>query len=418
MVVLAFLSILTPPQYLPQPTVAQLPSLTASPNPTATVTPSSTPSPTATATATPIPTVTPSPTATPLPPKMADFWDGQATWIMDRADVGLPHGESDTLNWNDTELWSFLHASDRSAGVIDQCGNPAPFPGCVTLWTSTDSGYNFDLIAPICLIPCASCPCDEETDHVQQQQYPRLARADDGTLYMVYEWGARTMLRISQDNGLTWTAAAHIPGTGMWPLTYRSCSTLARIDPHPFVPPFEWDCLHGAPPGIYVEGDDLYIFVDTGSNPGHMTCLKGNRHAGAAGLQPCTTTPLFSGANVYGPTHLNGAAANAFFDFRYVSSADVIREDNTYYMVYEGVRGPGPDDPGDTQFGLGMARSSVPMIDAPWQKHPANPILRDLPGDIGIGHADLIQINNVWYLYTTTSPGVRGRYRLAWPESY
>ena len=394
------------------PTVALLPSATRPPAPTTTPTPSATPSLTSTATA--APSQTPTATATPIPPALADFWAGWAHWVLDRPDVGLPLGESDTINWNDTVLWSFLHASDRSNGVIDQCGDPAPFPGCITLWSSEDAGQQFRLAAPICLIPCESCPCDAERDHPQQQQYPRVALASDGTLYMVYEWGARTMLRTSTDNGITWTPAQHIPSTGVWPQWLQSCKALERIDPHPFVPPQEWDCLVGAPPGIFVEGDELYVFVDIGSSPAHMGCLRGSRFDGAAGLRRCTTDPLFSGADTYGPLEVTGAAANPYFDFRYVSSADVVQEGNRYYMVYEGVRGPGPGDPGDTQFGLGFARSSGPAIDMPWEKYPGNPIIRDLPGDVGLGHADLVQIGGTWYLYTTTSPEVRGRYRLDW----
>ncbi len=416
---LASLSLLSPRREAPRivPTVAQLPTLTPSATPTATSTPSSTPTPTPTASPTATftftPTATPTATPTPFPPKLNDFWEGRAYWVVDVYDVGLPLGESDTIIRGDGILWSFLHASNRSAGVHDQCGAPAPFPGCVTLWVSQNGGRHFDLTAPICLIPCGSCPCQEARDHVQQQQYPRVAVAADGVLYMVYEWGARTMLRTSGD-GIHWSPAEHVAATGMWPFRERSCSTLERIDPHPFASPTIWNCLVGAPPGVFVEGGELYVFVDLGSNPAHMGCLRGNRFQGAAGLRRCDTTPLFSGSPVYGPLEARGATANPYFDFRYLSSADVVKEDGRYYMVYEGVRGPSPGDPGDTQFGLGFARSTGPAIDIPWEKFQGNPILQDLPGNVGLGHADLLNIDGTWYLYTTTSPTARGRYRLEW----
>lgn len=399
----------------PVPTVTLLPTHTPSKPPTVTPPPTThTPTPTASPTATPsaTPTTTPTETLTPFPPRLVHFWEGQAHWVLDIFDVGLPLGESDTVEQG-SQLWSFLHASGQSSGIIDQCGQPAPFPGCVTLWTSQDRGQSFALAAPICIIPCSSCPCDSDRDHVQQQQYPRVARADDGMLYMVYEWGARTMLRSSTD-GVHWTPAEHITATGTWPLRERSCSALERIDPHPFVPPLVWDCLVGAPPGIFVDSDELYVFVDLGSNPAHMGCLRGSRFEGARGLRRCETTPLFSGSSTYGPTDANGPSANPYFDHRYLSSADVVREDGRYYMVYEGVRGPGPGDPGDTQFGLGFARSSGTIIDMPWEKYASNPILWDLPGNVGLGHADLIDLDGTWYLFTTTSATTRGRYRLDW----
>lgn len=397
------------------PPILALPSLTASPSlPEAQATPTPSPSPTRTPTATPTPSATPTITPTPYPPRLDDFWEGRAIWVLDVFDVGLPPGESDTVAQGGNVYWSYLHASSRSAGVIDQCGAPAPFPGCVTVWTSYDAGRSFSLPAPVCLIPCARCPCDAELDHVQQQQYPRVAVSADGVFYMVYEWGARIMLRTSVDRGFTWSPAEHVPGTGIWPLAYGNCSPLERIDPHPFVGALEWDCLVGAPPGIYVDGEELYIFVDLGNNPAHLGCLRGNRFAGAAGLRRCDTTPLFSGAATYGPLDATGPAANPYFDFRYVSSADVVRDGDRYYMTYEGVRGPGPGDPGDTQFGLGFARSSGPAIDVSWEKYPGNPILSDLPGSIGLGHADLIAIDGTWYLYTATGTTTRGRYRLAW----
>jgi beta-xylosidase len=83
-------------------------------------------------------------------------------------------------------------------------------------------------------------------------------------------------------------------------------------------------------------------------------------------------------------------------------------------MTYEGVRGPGPGQPGDTQFGLGLARSVESVIDGPWEKYGGNPILMDLPGNVGIGHADLIVISGYTYLYTATSDSTRGRYGLVW----
>lgn len=395
------------------PTVAALPSLT--PSATLTATSPATPTPTRTPTPTFSPTPSPSPTVTPTPypPRLGDFWEGRAEWVIDVFNVGLPRGESDTLARGDGVFWSFLHASNASAGVVDGCGAPVPFPGCVTLWLSQDWGQSFALTAPRCLMPCLRCPCQEERDHVQQQQYPRVTAASDGTLYMVYEWGARTMLRVSTDGGATWSPAEQVPGTGIWPLSAGACTSLERIDPHPYTTS-EWDCLVGAPPGVYVEGDELYVFVDLGSNPAHMACLRGDRAQGAAGLRRCQTNPLFSGALIYGPPQASGAAANPYFDFRYVSSADVVRDGGRYYMVYEGVRGPGPGDPGDTQFGLGMARSSGGAIDLPWEKYPGNPLLWDLPGNIGLGHADLVQIGATWYLYTTTAAAIRGRYRLEW----
>ncbi len=397
------------------PTAALLPSHTpsATATPTPTPAPTSTATPTFTPTATATPTLTPTITPTPPPPRLADFWEGRAQWAMDVLNVGLPLGESDTVDQGGGVVWSFLHASGRSSGIIDQCGQPAPFPGCVTLWTSQDHGQSFTLAAPICVIPCETCPCDSDRDHVQQQQYPRVARAEDGTLYMVYEWGARTMLRTSTD-GIIWTPAEHITATGTWPLRERTCSALERIDPHPNVPALIWDCLIGAPPGVFVDGDELYVFVDLGSNPAHMGCLRGSRFLGADGLRRCDATPLFSGASSYGPLDAVGANANPYFDHRYLSSADVVREDGHYYMVYEGVRGPGPGDPGDTQFGLGFARSSGTIIDMPWEKYAGNPILQDLPGNVGLGHADLINLDGTWYLFTTTSASTRGRYRLDW----
>jgi hypothetical protein len=68
--------------------------------------------------------------------------------------VGLPVGESDTVYRGGSEFWSYLHASHQSAGVVDQCGDPAPFPGCVTLWKSHDGGLHFALENPVCLFAC------------------------------------------------------------------------------------------------------------------------------------------------------------------------------------------------------------------------------------------------------------------------
>jgi hypothetical protein len=63
---------------------------------------------------------------------------------------------------------------------------------------------------------------------------------------------------------------------------------------------------------------------------------------------------------------------------------------------------------------LGLARSTTPAIDGTWELYPANPILLDLPGNVGVGHADVVVANGATYLYTTLDGVKRSRLRLAW----
>ncbi len=153
--------------------------------------PSEAPSPTPTATAPVPPTIPPRPTPTPAPAyaTLNDFWEGKARWVIDVFDTGLPMGESDTVYRGQGEFWTYLHASYQSAGVLDGCGDPVPFPGCITLWKSFDGGRHFEQASPTCLFACDSCPCENARDHMAQQQYPRIAiQAYQHVL--VYEHGA------------------------------------------------------------------------------------------------------------------------------------------------------------------------------------------------------------------------------------
>lgn len=348
-------------------------------------------------------------------PTLNDWWDGRAEWVIDVDDVGLPVGESDTIYRGDGIYWSYLHASNQSAGVIDQCGQPVEFPGCLTRWESTDGGKSFALSVPVCSMSCQSCPCDDERDHITHQQYPRVAVAADEA-YLIYEWRAHTIMRTSTD-ALNWSAPVEIRvPSGTWPSSIFACSDIEKIGPHPNIRGEIHDCLLGAPPGIYVEGDMLYAFVAAGSAPGHMRCYKGSRAQGVATLRLCDTDPLFTGALEYGPLDIvSGAAINDYFDFRYTSSADVLKVGDYYYMSYEGVRGPDVLERGmDTQFGLGFARSLGAEIDGPWEKYPGNPVLMDVSPNFGIGHADLLIVDEVTMMYTATSESKRGRYVLAW----
>ena len=113
--------------------------------------------------------------------------------------MGVAVGESDTVLMSNGEFWSFVHASDRSAGVVDSCGAPVAFPGCLVIYRSRDGGATFTLPGdpPACQIACSQCPCPEE-EHVRQQQYPRVFF--DGTrLSLVYEYLGRVMVRRSLD---------------------------------------------------------------------------------------------------------------------------------------------------------------------------------------------------------------------------
>lgn len=381
-----------------------------------------TPTPTPTATTTALPQ--PSPTATPLPnlifqadpgagehPTLADFWEGQARFVLEVEDTGLPMGESETILMSNGELWSYVHASAQSAGVVDSCGAPVPFPGCLVLYRSWDGGYAFALDRPICQIECQSCPCTSEDDHIDQQQYPRVAW-DGAQLNLVYEYRARIMLTESAD-GYHWTPVGEIPATGIWHNWYRRCSGAERIGPHPHTP-YDYECLVGGPPGIHIDGDMLYVFVGLGQNPGAMGCYKAPVGSARQLFRKCEANPLFVGVDEYGPTDALGPETNPYFDFRTISSADVQRIGDRFYMLYEGVRGPGPGDGGDTQFALGLARSRTDQIDGPWETFSANPILVDMPGNVGLGHADLLVLDGRTILYTSLDGRVRSRLGLVW----
>ena len=331
--------------------------------------------------------------------------------MLDEFDTGLPLGESDTIDRGGGEFWSYLHASDQSAGVVDQCGDPVPFPGCTTLWKSYDSGRTFSLEEPTCLFSCASCPCTNERDHIAQQQYPRVSFQPD-QVYLVYEHGAYNYLRTSPD-GMQWSSQEHVPGTWIWTHPYGLCEGDAVIGIHPHIhAELQYDCLVGGPPGLYIEGDQIFIFTAVGQAPGHMGCFAGSLDGGATTLTPCLSNPLFSAENGYGPVDSLGIDADPYFEFRTISSADVVKVGDHYYMTYEGVRGPSSYEVVDDQFALGLARSVGAAIDGPWEKYPGNPIIMHLPGNVGVGHADLVVVDEITYIYTATSDTTRGRYVL------
>jgi hypothetical protein len=371
-------------------------------------------------------------------PTLADFWQGDARFVVDVEDTGLPLGESDTVLLSSTSasvaggephasplLRSYIHASDQSAGVRDRCGDPVSFPGCVVVMESLDGGRTFEHRttadgAPICEIACRQCPCDSRRDQIDQQQYPQVVRLDSEDHMqwtMVYEYRANVMVRRSTD-GLAWTAAEEVPLTGIWADWLMPCAEEEQIGEHPYSPS-EFDCLVGSPPGLTlayneVGEPELFTFVGLGRNPGHMGCYRGAPGAPAATWRKCKANPLFAGSSIYGPGAANGIAANPYFDFRTISSADVLQVDDLHYMLYEGIRGPGAGDAGDTQFGLGLARSLTDQIDGPWETFPGNPILVDVPANVGLGHADLIVLEGQTFLYTSLDGKVRSRLTLVW----
>ncbi|MEM7537152.1 MAG: hypothetical protein AAF639_33570 [Chloroflexota bacterium] len=368
-------------------------------------------------------------TKTSHPPTLDDLWQGAATFMMDIEDTGLPMGESDThLIVNDT-MRSYVHASHQSAGILDHCGTPVPFPGCVIIYESQDEGRSFQLMnrheqTQMCLMVCTKCPCESKRDHIDQQQYPQIVRYRDinnpntDVWVMVYEYRASVFLRRSTD-GLHWTEPEQLPLTGIWQRWLMNCPASAAIESHPHTPDF-YDCLVGSPPGLFVQEagnatqPELFVFVGLGQNPGAMGCYRGPLTGPASFYRQCTHNPLIVGSDTYGPTEQTGAGTNAYFDFRTVSSADLLQVGDRFYMLYEGVRGPEPGAAGDTQFGLGLARSKTNQIDGFWEKYSGNPIMVDLPANVGLGHADLIHIRNETFLYTSIDGKRRSRFKLVW----
>ena len=345
-------------------------------------------------------------------PTLADFWTGTAQFVVDVPNTGMPMGESDTIGMRNGEVWSYVHTSTQVSGGVDRCGDPVPFPGCTVIYRSVDGGRAFSPdTSIICQFECETCPCVSERDHTDQQQYPRVAY-NGTTLFLVYEYLGRARLRRSTD-GLTWSAPEKVADTGIWKLWLRTCRQEERIGVHPYVP-YEYECLAGGPPGIFVEGGRVFVFVGLGQNPGSMGCYVGSVTMPAEQFTRCGHNPLFTGAMEYGPLDEKGPQTNPYFDFRTISSAEVVRVGDRVYMLYEGVRGPGPGDPGDCQFALGLARSFTGQVDGPWETYPGNPILVDLPGNVGVGHADLVVIQGQTVLYTSLDGQTRSRLVLVW----
>ena len=166
------------------------------------------------------------------------------------------------------------------------------------------------------------------------------------------------------------------------------------------------------PPGIFISGYRLFEFVGLGQNPGHLGCFW-SWLSEVQDFFPCSANPLISGSPIYGPLDALGAAANPYFDFRFITSADVIRDGDYYYLSYEGIRGPSSPAAGrDNQFALGFARSMV--ISGQWEKYVGDPALQGVIDNWGIGHADLIVLNGVTYMYTGVPGNTRGRYKLVY----
>ena len=272
--------------------------------------------------------------ASPPFPTLEDFWNGDAEFQVDRVDTGLPMGESDTVVLSDGRYRAYVHASDRSLGVVDSCGAPVPFPGCVVAFESVDGGHTFapvrngaDLVT--CMIPCRTCPCDSRRDHVDQQQYPRVVRvppAGGGSgdrWVLVYEYRGSVFLRTSVD-GLDWSPPAQAPQSGAWRTWLMPCRQEESVGPHPHTPD-TYECLVGGPPGIAVSdegtGLEMVVFVGLGQNPGSMGCYRGEFGADASLLRKCDANPLFTGAPEYGIETGADAQGNPFFDFRTISSA-------------------------------------------------------------------------------------------------
>jgi len=355
-----------------------------------------------------LPVTSTMPVATDKSASLNDFWNGTAEWILEIPDTGLPVGESDTIDMGNGVFWSYLHASTQSAGIVDSCGDPVAFPGCVTRWVSTDGGVHFTLSEPTCLLSCNSCPCDQD-DRTRQQQYPRVVRTSGGVFYMVFEHDGATWFTTSYD-GVTWFRPSPVPGTGMWKSSNTTCTQAEHIGSHPFATS-DFDCMAGGPPGLYVAYGQMFVFVGLGQNPGHMGCLRSWAGGNYYYFRKCYSNPLFDGTSEYGPLDVFGEAANLYYDFRFVTSADVVKVDGYYYMSYEGIRGPSsPAVTRDNQFALGFARSS--RLDTRWEEYPSNPVLSSVVDNWGIGHADLLVVDGTTYMYTGTPQMTRGRYML------
>ena len=133
----------------------------------------------------------------------------------------------------------------------------------------------------------------------------------EGGMLLVYEYRGRTVLRRSPD-GLNGAFPSRSATRGIGAPITRPAVMKNALGNIPFVP-YDYECLAGAPPGIYVEGDTAYVFTGLGQNPGRMGCFKGNVNEDASEWERCENNPLFVGADDYGPIEERGRSDERIF---------------------------------------------------------------------------------------------------------
>ncbi|MEK6536510.1 MAG: hypothetical protein AABZ63_03385, partial [Actinomycetota bacterium] len=223
-----------------------------------------------------------------------------------------------------------------------------------------------------------------------QQQYPSVTR-HRGLLVVAYEVGAGHFWRVSRD-GIHWSERRMVPDTGNcrkgqcgsgakpWEERHVGCDNDSADD--------GW-YMRGSVPGLYSDGTRIYDFYGAGTYPASMGVLYGDSPERVSVFGPLFTAPYnreLCGRNL--------ADAPGQFMAKYITSANVIKNNGRYYMTFEGQRRAG-------EWGLGLARAREGILSS-WEVHPMT--LGPLGPYVGVGHASFYSRGGVLYLYHGVNP--------------
>ena len=318
-------------------------------------------------------------------PSLADFWNGNATWVSDSNNIGSSFGFHclSTIK-NGSEIWAYYinNYSSPKGSIKSATGRARSTDGLNWI----NDGIVMDGGAPV------RPNIRQDKVSVVEGQSPywddRLATfpgiwKDGRTWYLVYEGAAEDIPYSPGDIGLATSTDGKI-------FTKHPKNPILRHNTT------GWEKVNIGTPSLYKENGTWYLFyhgfdgdfcrigVATGTSLTNLTKNSGN--------------PI-----------IDVAAGTTAWDCGSAGKRTVVKEGSYYYVAYEGSTRQPYDQ---AKWSSGMARSTNLFN---WIKFPGNPVIPQTTSGFGFDATEIIQINGTWFMYVRTSDSTAPtkRFRLA-----
>jgi hypothetical protein len=290
-------------------------------------------------------------------PSLTDCWNTNAVWVSDADNIGRPFGFHflSTVT-NGPEIWAYYINNHRGTSGTMKSGTGRARSKDGLHWIN--DGIVMDVGS-------------ETSWDDRLASFPGIWK-DGKTWYLVYEGAAEDISFSPGDIGLATSTNGINFVKQSKPILRHNTSG--------------WEQVNIGTPSLFKENGTWYLFYHGFDGT--------NVRIGVASGSSLTNLTKSTANPVLTPSQ----GASAWDSGTIGKRSAIVKEGSYYYFAFEGSTAQPFDH---ARWSSGLARTT--NLTNVWTECPSNPVIPQTTGGFGFDGPELLQIDNVWYMYVRTS---------------